>query len=174
MKKRKSSFAAIGLNRKPILKDFLYAVLAAVAYFVIYLFILSVITKLIPSLNIEQKQELGFDNVAKYQLPLVFLSLVILPPIIEEITARGLLYSGLRNKYKIPQAALLTSFLFAIAHLQAGSGNPLLWVAAIDTFILSFVLIYVKEKTGSLWSSIALHGIKNLIAFMSIYVWHLA
>jgi membrane protease YdiL (CAAX protease family) len=60
--------------------------------------------------------------------------------------------------------------LFAAAHLQWGSGAPLLWVAAIDTFVLSMVLSTLREKTGSLWSAIGLHAIKNGVAFTLLFV----
>jgi len=54
--------------------------------------------------------------------------------------------------------------------LQARSGQPLLWVAGIDTFILSLVLIYLREKTDSLYASIGLHMLKNTIAFLGLFV----
>jgi membrane protease YdiL (CAAX protease family) len=60
--------------------------------------------------------------------------------------------------------------LFAVAHLQFGSGAPLLWIAAIDTFVLSLFLIYLKDKTDSLWAPILLHMLKNFIAFMALFV----
>lgn len=58
-------------------------------------------------------------------------------------------------------AALVTSVLFGLVHMQ--------WNVAIDTFLLSFALIYVFEKTGSLWAPIALHALKNGIAFVGIF-----
>jgi len=57
--------------------------------------------------------------------------------------------------------------------ILSGSGEPLLWIAALDTFILSFVLIYLKEKTGSLWPPIGLHMLKNSLAFISIFILHI-
>jgi membrane protease YdiL (CAAX protease family) len=69
-------------------------------------------------------------------------------------------------------ACAITSSLFAIAHLQVGSGEPLLWSAAVDTFVLSLILIYLREKTGSLWTSVGLHSLKNFIAFLGLFVFH--
>jgi membrane protease YdiL (CAAX protease family) len=59
--------------------------------------------------------------------------------------------------------------LFGVAHLQFGSGAPLLWVAALDTFTLSIVLCYLREKTGSVWAGVFLHAIKNAIAFVALF-----
>ncbi len=167
---KKFSFKKIGLN-KPRLQDIWYALLGFMAYFAIYIAI-AVITKLLfPSINFEQKQEIGFEVTKKTgELVLVFISLVVLPPIIEETLTRGFLYTGLRSKLPTWAAALVTSILFAMAHLQFGNGAPLLWVAAIDTFSLSIVLIYLREKTGGLSAPMFLHGIKNGLAFLFIFI----
>ena len=58
------------------------------------------------------------------------------------------------------------------AHLPEGGAAGPLYIAAIDTFILSLFLIYLREKTGSLWSSMTLHATKNGVAFMVLYVLH--
>lgn len=59
-------------------------------------------------------------------------------------------------------AAIFTSMLFGLVHAQ--------WNVAIDTFILSFALIWVFEKTGSIWASISLHALKNCIAFVGLFL----
>ncbi len=170
VKRLKSSVRAIGLV-KPKLRDIGYAFVG----FGIYLPSLIVATLLIthfgPHINLDQQQQLGFESANNVrQLALVFMSLVVLPPLAEEILVRGFLYSGLKKKLPLWWAVVITSGIFAIAHLQIGSGAPLLWSAAIDTFILSLVLIYLREKTGSLWASIGLHMIKNLVAFSALFL----
>jgi len=167
---KKSSFTDIGLAW-PRLKDLGLAVIGFGVYFLLYL-IIAVVAKLIfPDLNFEQEQQVGFDTArANWELILVFFSLVIMPPLVEEILARGFLYTGLKTKLPIWSATIITSAMFAIAHLQFGSGAPLLWVAAIDTFTLSLVLIYLREKTGNLGASIALHMLKNGLAFMLLFI----
>jgi len=83
---------------------------------------------------------------------------------------RGFVYTGLRTKLQPVGSALITSAVFASLHLEFGNGAPLLWVAAIDTFILSLVLCYLREKTGSLWPGICLHALKNFVAFATLYL----
>ncbi len=172
LKRRKANFKTIGLKRRPKLTDLGWVVLGFGAYFLLYVFILAITKKLAPGLNVDQQQQLGFNNPTHMQLPVVFISLVLLPPIAEELLVRGFLYTGLKKGLPLIWAVLITSGLFGIAHLQAGNGEPLLWVAAIDTFVLSLVLIYLREKTGSLWASIGLHMLKNFIAFLSLFVFH--
>ena len=170
LKQRGTSLKQLGYSRAPKLKDVAYALCALVAYFAAIITFVSIIKYFVPSLNVEQEQQVGFDTLSSGQLPLVFISLVIIPPLLEETITRGFLYTGLKKGTNRYLAVFITSALFAIAHLQFGSGAPLLWIAAIDTFTLSLFLIYLKEKTGSLWASIFLHGLKNFIAFMALFV----
>lgn len=170
LRRRGSNLVKIGLIGKPKLSDAGRAVLGYVSYFVLYLIATFAAKAMVPSLDLEQKQEIGFEAVSNVQLPLVFISLVVLPPLVEEILMRGFLYTGLKQKLPKVVAVIVTSFLFAIAHLQAGSAAPLHWIAAIDTFVLSLVLIYLRDKTGRLWAPILLHAIKNGIAFTALFI----
>lgn len=166
----KRGFASIGLY-KPRWRDLGYGLLAVVPYFVLYGVTLVAATALIPGLDINQKQEIGFAHVrGTVPLLLTFISLVILPPITEEIVMRGLLYTSLKKVLPLAGAVIGTSALFAAAHLsEGGSGGPL-YIAAIDTFVLSLILIYLREKTGSLWASITLHAAKNGIAYYVLFI----
>ncbi len=169
---RRSSLRALGWRRVRW-TDGVFALAGFAVYFVGYVVLLTVAARLFPSLNVDQKQELGFQNAAGgLAIVLTFLSLVVMPPLVEETVFRGLVFTGIRNKLKPLWAALLTSVLFASAHLQFGSGKPLLWVAALDTFTLSLVLCYLRHKTDSLWPGILLHALKNGIAFITLFVLH--
>lgn len=168
----KWNFRRIGLTR-PKLIDAAYALSGFGAYFVAYAVLLAVVATLVPSLNLDQQQQVGFQNAhGMAQLVLTAISLVILPPLAEEILMRGFLYTSLRGYMPKIVAALVTSVIFASGHLQFGEGAPLLWVAAIDTFVLSLVLVLLREKTGRLWASMGLHGLKNSIAFVVLFIFH--
>lgn len=167
VKKAHVTRAAIGI-KLPVLRDVGYALAGYGVYFVSYI-ILVIIAGQFTNLNVDQAQKIGFEGARGGQLFIVFLSLVVLPPIAEEIMFRGFLFSSLRRKFRMRYAVIITSILFGVAHLQFGSGAPLLWVAALDTFILSCVLCNLREKTGSLWASITLHALKNGIAFVALF-----
>lgn len=174
MNLRKVSFKSIGLVT-PRTRDVGYAISGLVFYFVSYMIIASIVSEILPGLDTEQEQQISFSkDIVGSSLIFVFISLVILPPITEEIVTRGFLYTGLRNKLPFITAAVITSILFAVAHLQWGSGNALLWIAALDTFILSMVLVYLREKTGSLWSPILVHTFKNATAFFLLFIFKIA
>jgi len=172
MHMRKAKLRSIGW-RKPGRYDIVFALAGFGVYFVAYIVLLSAATHLFPSINVDQKQQLGFtDTSGTRSLVLAFISLVVLPPLVEETVFRGFLYTGLRNKLKPVWAAVCTSLLFATAHLQIGSGNPLLWAAAIDTFTLSLVLCYLRQETDSLIPGMFLHAIKNSVAFITLFLIH--
>jgi membrane protease YdiL (CAAX protease family) len=174
LKARKVALKTIGLVR-PEVRDVVYALIGYSVYFASFIGISVLAKAFLPSLNLDQEQELGFSKeTTGAALILVFASLVILPPIAEEIVTRGFLYTGLRKKLPVLVAAIGTSLLFATAHLQGGSGSTLLWVAALDTFTLSMILVYLREKTGSLWSPIIVHMLKNGLAFMLLFVFKIA
>lgn len=173
LKRYGRTFALIGL-KKPRWADPGYALMAVPVYYVLYLLSVGVVSHFVPSLNVDQKQQIGFGDVhGSLQMVLTFLSLVALPAVTEEIMVRGFLYSSLRKAMKLLPAALLTSLIFASWHLPEGGAAGPLYIAALDTFVLSLVLIYLREKTGSLWASITLHAIKNSIAFISLFVIHI-
>ena len=159
----------IGL-RKPNIKDPLYALIAAPIYYVIYVIAIVILTTLISGLNVTQAQNVGFNNVhGVAELIVTLISLVILPPLAEEILVRGFLYSSLKKGLPQITAAIVTSVIFASAHLPEGVGG-LLWVGFVDTFILSMVLIYLREKTNGLYSGMILHALKNGVAFYVLYL----
>ena len=175
VKVRMTSLKAIGVV-KPKLRDIGYALAGFGAYFAIYgLVVFNLFQHLFPQVDTNQRQDLGFGSgVSGPALLFVFFSLVVLPPLVEELLVRGFLYTGLRTKLPIIYAAIVTSLVFASAHLQWGNGKPLLWTAAADTFTLSMVLIYLRQKTGSLWPGIGVHFIKNSIAFAVLFVFHVS
>jgi membrane protease YdiL (CAAX protease family) len=171
MRGRRIRLSDIGLGRKPDLSDAGKGIVTFGIYFVLLIMIMGLLQLFVPSINLEQEQQIGFEAAkGAGSLLLVFISLVILPPIVEEIVVRGFMFSGLRKGMGVVAAALIASLLFAVAHLQLGSGAPPLWVAAVDTFVLSIILIMLRLRTGALWAGMLVHGLKNGLAFMVLFV----
>jgi membrane protease YdiL (CAAX protease family) len=157
--------AHIGLGRKPVALDIVKGLLGFGVFFAILVVVNGVLSALFPELNAEQ-QDVGFNTLNNsIDWVLALLALVILPPIGEEVLVRGYLYSGLRSKLRYLPAMLITSLMFGLAHVQFGSGSAVLWAAGIDTFILSLVLVYLRETTSALYAGMLVHAFNNLIAF---------
>jgi membrane protease YdiL (CAAX protease family) len=166
----KTSLKAIGL-RRPKWSDLGYGLLALPVYYAIFYVAVIVIKLLSPGLDVNQEQAVGFDG-ASGALPLLltFISLVVLPPIAEEIMVRGYLYTSLRKKLSFVFAGLISSALFAAAHLAGAASGGLLWIAAIDTFTLALMLVFLRERTGGLWACMTLHAAKNSVAFYLLFI----
>lgn len=172
VKRRKANWRSLGLRRPRIL-DFLFGLGATPLYFIIYLLAVKLVSVLFSGFDPNQQQEIGFDSVkGPLELTLTFIGLVMVTPIVEEIIFRGFIYSSLKKALRIVPAAIITSLLFAGGHLLEGGEGGLLYIAAVDTFMLSLVLVFLREKTGGLWSGITLHAIKNGIAFVALFLLH--
>ncbi|HET9914246.1 MAG TPA: type II CAAX endopeptidase family protein [Anaerolineales bacterium] len=86
---------------------------------------------------------------------------VVMAPIVEEVFFRGFLFQGFRQKYGWITAALLSSAIFAVAHMDL--------VALIPTFILGVVLAYVYHRSNSVWPGVILHFLVNAMGFCATY-----
>jgi membrane protease YdiL (CAAX protease family) len=94
---------------------------------------------------------------------LLWVSLIIFAPIFEEAFFRGFLFEGFRQSRLGPiGAVLLTAFAWALLHIQYDLFN----IATI--FIMGILLGVVRIKTGSLWSTIIMHGFNNMVALIVI------
>lgn len=97
---------------------------------------------------------------------LVALFGVFIAPACEEIAFRGFLYPALRPWTGRLIAAILTSIPFALLHAQqvAHAWGPLAMV-----FLVSMVLVGVREWTGSVSASALVHACYNLSIFGVIF-----
>ena len=166
LRRKKMTFGNIGLNRGPKWRDLKLGVLGFLSFYGLLIITTIIVSWLIPSLDVDQAQNVGFENLqSSLDRLLAFVSLVLLVPVGEEILMRGYLYTGLRASWKFLPALLMTSLIFGLAHLEF-DGGPLVWVAALDTFILSVVLIYVRERSAALYASIFIHMLNNTVAYL--------
>jgi membrane protease YdiL (CAAX protease family) len=166
IRRRKIPIKSVLYFKRPGFKDIGMIFLGFGMYFAILAVVFMLIKTYIPAINLEQKQEIGLGNVSSALLPLVYLSIAILPPLSEEMMFRGFFLSRLRH-HKVGKwaSAIVVSLLFALSHGQLNVG--------IDTFILSMVMIYVLDTRKNLWISVGIHMLKNTIAFLGLFVFKL-
>lgn len=164
IKRRNLGPSTIGLGRKPRWMDIRRAAIGFVIFYGLLIVVGAILSFFVPDIT-NQQQDVGFNSLSGSgdQL-LAFVALVVLPPLGEETLVRGYLYSGLRSRLRFVPALLVTSLLFGLAHLQAGT-DGLVWAAAVDTFLLSVVLVYLRDRTGALYAGMLVHMANNLIAF---------
>lgn len=99
-------------------------------------------------------QELS-STTPLWTLLLVF---AIAPALGEEIIFRGVIGRGLIRRWGLIGGILLTSFLFAIAHMHP--------VHALAVFPIGIVLHYVYITTRSFWAPLYLHFCNNAFSIM--------
>lgn len=92
----------------------------------------------------------------------LILAAVVIAPVVEEIFFRGFLFQGFRKKYGWVSAMLLSSGIFAAAHLDL--------VSLIPTFVLGVVMTYVYHRSNSVWPGVILHFLVNASSTCSVYV----
>ena len=101
-----------------------------------------------------------FDSL---ESPIWFIiAAVIAAPLVEEMFFRGFLFQGFRQRYGWVTASIISSAIFAVAHLDL--------VSLIPTFILGFVFSYVYHRSNSIWPGIILHFSVNAFGVTAIYV----
>lgn len=84
----------------------------------------------------------------------IFVYLVLIAPVFEEIVFRGLILRGLSETYSPIVAILISSVLFTILH-----------VSLIGTFLFGLFIGWVYYQTKNLLYCILMHMAVNLIAF---------
>ena len=153
----------LGLEKRPEFADVGYALGGVVLYFIVGAIVSYAITKYAPWIDLNQKQETGFSSPSGSDIYLIFLLLVIVAPVIEEVIFRGFLFGALK-KTGVPfwLNAVLVSVVFAAAHLQLN--------VAINVFVLSMIMCIVREVQGSIWGTILMHMLKNGLAFYILFV----
>lgn len=110
----------------------------------------------IDSYQASSSEVLGGTGIA------LWISVVIMAPIVEELTFRCFMYTRLKQGMPTWIAIIVTSLVFGCVH------GTIIW--AMYTFVFSLALIYVFERTKSLWSSIIFHMSFNFVgAFMSTW-----
>jgi len=85
----------------------------------------------------------------------------VIAPFVEEVFFRGFLFQGFRQRYGWINAMLLSSGIFAAAHLDL--------VSLIPTFILGNVLAYVYHRSNSIWPGVIMHFLVNAFGLCGVY-----
>ena len=95
---------------------------------------------------------------------------VIVAPICEELFFRGLVYKGLRRRFRFAGAAGVSGLIFGLAHLQEALPGPwasaLLLVGVLTLVGVGLALIY--ERRGNIVANMAAHAAFNVIGFVLI------
>lgn len=98
----------------------------------------------------------SLEDVGQGNLILTAISLVILPPLVEEVVFRGVLIERFTVKWRVGVAVILSAVFFGALHADpVGAGM----------FGVVTGLLYLR--TGSLWPGIVIHAVNNLVAMVA-------
>jgi len=113
-------------------------------------------------LGVDTQGEAIMKMFAELDSPIWFFIVgAVFAPFVEEVFFRGFLFQGFRHRYGWINAMLLSSAIFAAAHLDL--------VTFIPTFILGNVLAYVYHRSNSVWPGITLHFLVNAFGLCGAY-----
>ena len=161
--KYKTTRDELGLRGLPTWTDLLLAPIGFIVFMIVAILLLAVLQKVLPGINWQQTQEVGFSNlISNSDFAVTFIMLVVVAPFAEEVIFRGWLYGKLRARIPAIPAILLVSLLFGIVHGQ--------WNVGVTVFVMSIAMCTVRELTGTIWGGLLIHILKNGIAFYFLYV----
>lgn len=137
------------------------AVIMWIGTFIIVVYISQYLSAFFPEAENFGKE---FNNlVTGSGIWMAVLAISVAPAVCEELLFRGIILSALKKyKFGIITTTIITSVMFGVFHLQLFRLFPI--------FLLGLLLTYVVYKTGSIFVSMILHFLNNLIAvLMSFY-----
>lgn len=148
----------IGNNTKEIFKHVGLIYLVNLVMNVIILFILGDNTS-----GNQALVEMGFSI-----FPVLYaFTAVIFAPIVEEVLFRGVLYQELRSKGNYWVPVIISSLSFGLIHtlpLFLLTKDPSEFLFLIVYTAMGYLMTRAYEKTGTIWASIGVHFMYNLIA----------
>lgn len=161
--KEKTTRDELGLRGLLTWTDIGLALVGFVLSLIIAFVITAIMQWLLPFVDWEQKQEVGYENISgTTDMLMAFIALVVIAPIAEEIVFRGWLYGKLRLRISAWPAILLVSVLFGVVHLQVN--------VAVSVASMSLVMCLIREYTGTIWGGMLVHMFKNGLAYYLLFV----
>tara|TARA_Y100000589_G_scaffold198003_1_gene187012 strand:+ start:116 stop:1480 length:1365 start_codon:yes stop_codon:yes gene_type:complete len=106
--------------------------------------------------------EIVLNNNNYFAFILLFLTTTLIAPFFEEIIFRGVLLPVLARDYGKTIGILISSFVFALAHLSLNEFPPL--------FVLGIGLATTRLISGKLSSSIFMHSFWNGLTFFNLFL----
>lgn len=95
-----------------------------------------------------------------FEISIFVIGSAVIAPIYEELLFRGIIFPKLIQKTNFTIALLLSSLIFAVLHFHLSALLPL--------FVLSIILSITYLYTSTIWASISLHALFNLISIIAV------
>lgn len=127
-------------------------------------FLMGLFTQWMPSSYVDMAKEVSriFLRATPETRVVLILAASVAAPVGEELFFRGWLQTAFTRRLRRTTSVLLTAVLFSLVH-----GDPVGFVARVELGILFGV---ARAWTGSLWPSIAMHGVHNFVSIAALYL----
>jgi len=106
--------------------------------------------------------EIVLNNTNYLSFILLLITTTLFAPLFEEIIFRGILLPTLSRDFGIILGIIISSFIFALAHLSLAEMPPL--------FVLGIGLGITRIASGSLLSSVIMHSLWNGLTFLNLFL----
>ena len=140
--------------------------------FAIYYFgtvLMTILVQLVEP-GLENINDNALGGLAEHGMILMIIYTVLLVPTVEELMFRGLIFSSIRPRSRF-WAYAVSMVAFSLMHVLAYVGSyPLrtLLLCFLQYLPASFGLAWALEYSGSIWASIGVHTIANLVAMLAM------
>ena len=101
---------------------------------------------------------------------MTLLIVVLLAPFVEEVMFRGLVFGNLKGKSR-PVAYVVSCALFALLHVWQFAvvyQDVTYFLLMLQYLVPGAVLAWVYDRSGTLWTSIALHALTNALSVLAM------
>lgn len=151
------------LNHPPRWGNVALAALLAVAFHPVGLAIVGVIQQLYPLSDELIAQTTGMAGLMEQapSIGVLILLMACLPAVVEEITFRGFVLSGLKSSMRPTSAVILTAIAFGVTHTILQQSMA----AAVVGLLIGAIAI----TTRSLWPCIVFHAVYNSLPLLSAH-----
>jgi membrane protease YdiL (CAAX protease family) len=150
-------------SRRDVVRGIKYGLLSKVAITAIATVLFLALAELALSPDFAPKPHVVPDVITLWSVLWMWIYVVILGPLFEELFFRGFLYRGFSNtRLGITGTILITSLLFGLMHCGTGM--------VISNLLFGLFLGWVRWRTDSTTSSILVHDCYNSLALAIITV----
>lgn len=160
----KDNIKSLGFIKPELKFSYLYAIIFAITVFF-----------LVSTLALKNFKSVISYNYSKsffLNLPLVYIinfnasSIIFIAPFAEELLFRSIIFKLFFKKFSVSISVILSSILFAVAHIYTGLGEELYTTIAVGlTFGIFAAIIFYRSK--SIYPSLCSHILLNMLVFTS-------
>lgn len=146
---------AVGL--KPVASGWLLAgVFAGALFTATGIVLVKALTGLVPSWSGMTRAPFDFGPSASPGMVAAFVGMTLLvTPFAEEVFFRGFVYKWMKGHRPVWLAALVSSIIFGASHIVPHQ--------AVNAAVMGLALIWLYEKSGSIWPAIIAHAVNNAL-----------